>query len=248
MHRLVLVLALGAVGCASVVTTDGSATLDAAVETTVAGADGSDGGTSPGPTATTIADAATDATAPATDPLPPDRVAASFATFVADWDRLNATLHADDPGIDRIELHQGDFVHGEGLVGERTFAGQVTETAIIGGTTDEDSGAVRTVVVAVDPDGATAVPAVTTTFGITAAPGEPVADLVAAYDSIADGDVGGEAYVVSGANGFVIQKVDGAEADDPLVVVTVAPASDHDLAREQAATAQVAVFKALLEG
>ena len=107
---------------------------------------------------------------------------------------------------------------------------------------------VPTVVIGVDPDGETAAPAVITTFGITAAPGESLSELVGAYTDVATGPVGGDAYLVSGTNDFVIEKIDGAEADDPLLLVTIAPASDGESAREAAATTRVAVFNALLDG
>jgi hypothetical protein len=249
-------VALVTIGCASVVTTDGSATLDAPPgeersNGQAAGSSTDDAESDEEPVVSAPAAGEEGSAAAETEeqnPLSGERVAASFSTFVSDWDDLNATLHADNADIDRIELSEADFVHTDGVNGGSIFAGQVTETAILGGVIDGGSAAVSTVVVGVDPDGETAAPAVITTFGITAAPGESLSGPVAAYADVAAGPIGGEAYVVSGSNDFVIQKVEGAEADDPLLLVTVAPTSDREQAGDAAAATQVAVFNALVEG
>lgn len=246
LSGLTFLLSFAALSCGSVVTTDGNASLDAPP----AEADDADGvDRDDGVSASTV-DGGSSPTTEAEGGAPSDasdRVAASFDTFVADWDNLNETLHADDPDIDRIELSPADFVQVDGVNGDRIFAGQVTETAIIGGTIAGETDAVPTVVIGVDPDGETAAPAVITTFGITAAAGESLSELISAYTEVAEGPIDGDAYLVSGTNDFVIQKVEGAEADDPLLLVTVAPTTDREQAGEAAAAAQVAVFNALVE-
>ncbi len=159
------------------------------------------------------------------------------------WEQTNTSLNEGSLALERLPITADQFETGD----DGAFAAQIADAVVMGGLRDPASGAVVSLVVAVDPDGQTAAPAITTLVYF-AATRDTIEDLARRYAAIAGNPVSGASdYVAAGEFDFVIRVVDGATAGDNLVHVYVAPTTNEQEALATSLVAQQAVL-ALLAG
>lgn len=166
----------------------------------------------------------------------------SLADFVARWNALNATVSEqyEDP---LVPIAEADFAVGPGPDGRETFVAQVTDSAVLGGLRDPESGQLSSVVVSVDPDGESTAGVVLTLMTVVSTGEVLESTLSTDYRSVAlDPRPENLSYTAVGAEDWVIYGVPGASPDDPLVMLVAAPLTDRETASLAAVEAQQAVL------
>jgi hypothetical protein len=190
-------------------------------------------------TSTTAAAAADETTTTAASGVPG---LGGLDLFVIDW---NGT---DTVGKNTIEawvstpIDKSAITRGPSEGGGEVFAARLNAGAILGGHLDED-GSVSSVFVGVDPDNEAAASIVQTAFLRHIDDESNIMEVAPVYRDVAlSAEARSEFISVGEDDAFVVSVIEGAEAGDRLVAVSMSNLTDETAARERAAADQSEVL------
>lgn len=158
----------------------------------------------------------------------------SVDEFVATWNHQMDVFSALDETLETVPLDPATIIVGPlpetpELGQVDMFGAPITTSGFVGGITNPDTGEVLAVVVGGDPDSSVLRLAVGTLLLTTVDPMAPEAVALGDAWQVFANDPAGilSDYVVVGEVGALMFTLDGAEPDDPLISVVMAPAQDE---------------------
>ena len=170
---------------------------------------------------------------------------AGLDLFVINWNAKDTVGKNTVPGFVSTPISKDDITGGPAQGGGEVFALRLNAGAVLGGRLD-DAGEVSSVFVGVDPNNEAAASIVQTAFLRHVGEEEDIMEVAPVYREVALAtEVRSEFITVGEDDSFVISLIEGADANDRLVVVSMSNLTDEPAARERATTDQTEILALL---